>query len=200
MSVERKAGVRRRLGFRFYVTVGGRIRGSADWTISDQARKGVPTRHIYQVVRSGQSAKRGGRAAIGACGRRQDRIPPMRISDGPGALPPAWHRCCLVFEDEHLLVVDKPAGMGGPRAAAGSHLEYRANRAARPDQPFLELRTGSIGPRGAADGKYRRALLQMHAMLRQGRSRSTNLALWRPSANDRQHVKLARPGRGRCGR
>jgi len=196
MRVERKAVSARPAGVR-YVTVGAESAGQRLDNFLIRLSKGVPKSHIYQVVRSGQVRINSGRAAAD---RRlsagdQIRIPPMRISGRTGALPPAVASMLpVVFEDEHLLVVDKPAGMAAHGGSGISFGVIERIRAARPDQPFLELahRLDRDTSGLLLLGKSRRALLQMHAMLRQGQVEKHYLALvaghW---LNDRQHVKLA---------
>jgi len=180
-----------------YVTVGSESAGQRLDNFLIKLSKGVPKSHIYQVVRSGQVRINRGRA--GADQRLsvgdEIRIPPMRTSrrDKP---PPAGAASMLpvVFEDEHLLVVDKPAGMA---AHGGSGISFGAIeriRAARPNQSFLELahRLDRDTSGLLMLGKSRRALLHLHAALRQGQVEKHYLVLvagrW---VNDRQHVKLA---------
>ena len=166
--------------------------------------KGVPKSHIYRLVRSGQVRINRGRAPPDqrlAAGD-QIRIPPMRVAVRTRpvlpitrAMPP------IVFEDEHLLVVDKPAGTA---AHGGSGISFGAIeqiRAARPNQAFLELahRLERDTSGLLLLGKSRRSLLQLHAMLREGQVEKHYLALvsgrW---LNDRQHVRmpLSRGGSG----
>jgi 23S rRNA pseudouridine955/2504/2580 synthase len=160
--------------------------------------KGVPKSHIYQVVRSGQVRINRGRAAADRRLAAGDevRIPPMRVSVRQAAPPPAAAAAMLpvVFEDEHLLVVDKPAGMAAHGGSGISFGVIERMRAARPGQPFLELahRLDRDTSGLLLLGKSRRALLQLHAMMRQGQVGKRYLVLvagrWH---NDRQHVKLA---------
>src|SRR6267154_2460507 len=196
MRVERKAVSVRPAGVR-YVTVGAESAGQRLDNFLIRLSKGVPKSHFYQVVRSGQVRINSGRAAAD---RRlsagdQIRIPPMRISDRTGALPPAAAAMLpVVFEDEHLLVVDKPASMAAHGGSGISYGVIERIRAARPQQPFLEL--GHRLDRETSGllllAKSRRALLQLHSMLRQGQIEKRYQALvagaW---VNDRQHVRLA---------
>jgi 23S rRNA pseudouridine955/2504/2580 synthase len=196
MRVERKAVSARPAGVR-YVTVGAESAGQRLDNFLIRLSKGVPKSHIYQVVRSGQVRINSGRAAADQrlSAGDQIRIPPMRISGRTGPLPPAAASMLpVVFEDEHLLVVDKPAGMAAHGGSGISFGVIERIRAARPDQPFLELahRLDRDTSGLLLLGRSRRALLQMHAMLRQGQVEKHYLALvaghW---LNDRQHVKLA---------
>ena len=107
--------------------------------------KGVPKTHVYRVIRSGEVRVNKGRAdadtrlALGD----EVRIPPVRTSQNAAdrlAAPVAPPReFTVVFEDEHLLAIDKPAGVavhGGSGVAFGVIEQMRR---ARPEAKFLEL-------------------------------------------------------------
>src|SRR3954468_18243746 len=76
--------------------------------------KGVPKTHVYRVIRSGEVRVNKGRAgadtrlAIGD----EVRVPPVRVAErGVEAASTAPAReFATVYEDEHLLAIDKPAG------------------------------------------------------------------------------------------
>jgi 23S rRNA pseudouridine955/2504/2580 synthase len=104
--------------------------------------KGVPKSHVYRVIRSGEVRVNKGRAAADTrlAAGDQVRVPPVRVS-APGApaeaAPP--REFPVVFEDEHLVVIDKPAGTavhGGSGVAFGVIEQLRR---ARPQARFLEL-------------------------------------------------------------
>jgi len=189
MGVERKE-VR-------YVTVGSESAGQRLDNFLIRLSKGVPKSHIYQVVRSGQVRINRGRAAADqrlAVGD-EVRIPPMRMATRAAAPRPAPATMLpVVFEDEHLLAVDKPAGVAAHGGSGVSSGAIERIRAARPNQPFIELahRLDRDTSGLLLLCKSRRALLQLHAALRQGQIDKHYLALvagrW---VNDRQHVKLA---------
>jgi len=159
--------------------------------------KGVPKSHIYRIVRSGEVRINRGRASADQRLAAGDeiRIPPMRTTTRANGAPPAAAAMLpVVFEDEHLLVVDKPASMAAHGGSGISYGVIERIRAARPQQPFLEL--GHRLDRETSGllllAKSRRALLQLHSMLRQGQIEKRYQALvagrW---VNDRQHVRLA---------
>ncbi|HRK57798.1 MAG TPA: S4 domain-containing protein, partial [Burkholderiaceae bacterium] len=86
--------------------------------------RGVPKSHIYRIVRSGQVRVNRARASADQRVQAGDelRIPPLRVASrdrnavAPPQLPP------VLFEDEHLLVVNKAAGLashGGSGIAFG---------------------------------------------------------------------------------
>ncbi len=157
--------------------------------------KGVPKSHVYRVVRSGEVRVNGGRSSAAYRLAKGDelRIPPLRItarapSQAPAQMP------AILYEDEHLLVLDKPSGVaahGGSGIASGI---IERVRAARPNQPFLEL--GHRLDRETSGvlllAKTRRCLLALHRQLRAGEVEKRYLALvageW---VNERQHVRAA---------
>ncbi len=155
--------------------------------------KGVPKSHLYKALRSGEVRVNKGR--IGADYRLAQgdtvRVPPLRLpQEGERrAVPPAVFP--VVFEDEALLVVDKPAGVavhGGSGVAFGVIEQLRA---AHPDATLelahrLDRETSGL----LMIAKQRRALLALHQMMREGRGRKHYQALvvgdW---VNDKQHLR-----------
>ena len=106
--------------------------------------KGVPKSHVYRVVRSGEVRVNKGRVAADYRLRRRRRGAgarrcgwPRRVRRAapfaPADMPP------VLYEDEHLLVVDKPAGLAAHGGSGIAHGMIERVRAARPHQPFLEL-------------------------------------------------------------
>ena len=103
--------------------------------------KGVPRTHLYRVIRSGEVRVNKGRAGADT---RLDvgdevRIPPMRTadrSDEPAAPPREFP---IVHEDEHLLAIDKPAGVAVHGGSGESFGVIEQLRRARPEAAFLEL-------------------------------------------------------------
>jgi 23S rRNA pseudouridine955/2504/2580 synthase len=105
--------------------------------------KGVPKTHVYRVIRSGEVRVNKGRAAADTRLAEGDevRVPPVRqaapAADDAPAVPA--REFPIVFEDEYLLVVDKPAGVavhGGSGVSSGVIEQLRR---ARPQARFLEL-------------------------------------------------------------
>jgi 23S rRNA pseudouridine955/2504/2580 synthase len=103
--------------------------------------KGVPKTHVYRVIRSGEVRVNRGRAgadtrlAIGD----EVRLPPVRIAESPAAPPAPAREFPVLLEDDHLLAIDKPAGVavhGGSGVAFGVIEQLRR---ARPQARFLEL-------------------------------------------------------------
>jgi len=104
--------------------------------------KGLPRSRVYRLVRKGEVRVNLGR--VKARYRLQSgdevRIPPVRLgAASPAAAPADLDTGAVLYEDEHLLVLDKPAGVavhGGTGLAAGV---IEALRARRPELAFLEL-------------------------------------------------------------
>lgn len=108
--------------------------------------KEAPRSLIYKLVRSGQVRVNGGRAKPEqrlACGDRI-RIPPLTLlpEHGPASIPAARIAAletCILHEDAHVLVLDKPAGLA---CHGGSGVRYgviEIMRAARPALGRLDL-------------------------------------------------------------
>jgi 23S rRNA pseudouridine955/2504/2580 synthase len=157
--------------------------------------KGVPKSHIYKAIRDGQVRVNKGRVAVDHRVAAGDtvRVPPLRLPAPGEARPVPPAEFPVVYEDDGLLVVDKPAGIavhGGSGVAFGV---IERLRAARPQAPMLELahRLDRETSGLLMVAKKRSALLALHRMLREGQGSKRYYALvcgdW---VNDRQHVKL----------
>lgn len=108
--------------------------------------KGVPKSRVYRILRKGEV--RVNRSRIKADYRLQVgdqvRIPPIRVAEreappGPSPRLQQLLEGSILFEDDSMLVINKPAGLavhGGSGVSLGL---IESLRAARPDQPFLEL-------------------------------------------------------------
>lgn len=106
--------------------------------------KGVPKSAIYRLIRKGQVRVNGGRCKPATRLREGDevRIPPVRSSERQAAALPerviTQLASSIRYEDDDLVVVDKPAGMA---VHAGSGLAWGlidGLRQGRPGQ-YLEL-------------------------------------------------------------
>ncbi|MBL0090346.1 MAG: RluA family pseudouridine synthase [Ideonella sp.] len=104
--------------------------------------KGVPKTHVYRVIRSGEVRVNKGRA--GADTRLligdEVRVPPVRVAQRPADAPKAPPReFPVLLEDDHLLVIDKPAGVAVHGGSGVSFGVIEQLRQARPQARFLEL-------------------------------------------------------------
>jgi 23S rRNA pseudouridine955/2504/2580 synthase len=105
--------------------------------------KGVPKTHVYRVIRSGEVRVNKGRAGADTRLALGDevRVPPVRVAEPASSGAPAApaREFALLYEDEHLLAIAKPAGVavhGGSGVAFGVIEQLRG---ARPQARFLEL-------------------------------------------------------------
>ncbi len=144
--------------------------------------KGVPRSHIYRILRSGEvrvNSRRVDPTYRVQAGDRV-RIPPMRVSESRavrGAAPAL--ELPVLFEDDALLAVDKPAGLAVHGGSGISFGVIERMRAARPGLRFLELvhRLDRETSGVLLLAKKRSALTGMHAALREGRTGKKYLAL-----------------------
>jgi len=160
--------------------------------------KGVPKSHIYRILRSGEVRVNKGRVKPDARLILGDlvRVPPVRTALRPNLAPPAASspRLSVLFEDDEILAVDKPAGLavhGGSGVAYGL-IEHM--RAARPSAKFLELahRLDRDTSGVILLAKRRAALVALHAQLRAGDFDKRYLVLVRGKWRDaKRRVTLA---------
>src|SRR5262249_46206703 len=96
---------------------------------------------VYRVIRSGEVRVNKGRAAADTRLSIGDevRVPPVRVADRSDVPPAPPREFPVVYEDDHLVAVDKPAGVavhGGSGVSVGVIEQLRR---ARPQAAFLEL-------------------------------------------------------------
>ncbi len=145
--------------------------------------KGVPRTHIYRILRTGEVRVNSKR--VDATHRLSEgdrlRIPPIRMAEESRAKKPRARPVDLpaVFEDEAVLVVDKPSGMAVHGGSGVSFGVIEAMRAARPGLRYLELvhRLDRDTSGLLMLAKRRSALTRLHADLREGKVRKRYLAL-----------------------
>jgi len=138
--------------------------------------KGVPRSRIYRLLRKGEVRVNKGRIRpeYRLQSGDQVRIPPVRVA-APSAASPAAQSLeiladAVLYEDDRLLVLNKPAGMA---VHGGSGLSYgviEALRAARPEAPYLELvhRLDRATSGCLMIAKRRSELRMLHELLRRG--------------------------------
>lgn len=149
--------------------------------------KGVPRAHVYQLIRSGQVRINRGRIRASYRLRSGDtiRIPPVRTRPVGNANADAsgleWLEQRVVFEDERILVLDKPAGMAVHRGSGVSLGCIEALRCLRPKHADMDLvhrlDRGTSGCLLIA--KKRSSLRALHALFRDGGIEKRYLALVR---------------------
>ncbi|VTU33351.1 RluA family pseudouridine synthase [Variovorax sp. RA8] len=107
--------------------------------------KGVPKTHVYRIIRSGEVRINKGRAQAETRLEAGDvlRLPPLRMAaravEEGGSQPPPAREFPLLYEDDAMLAIDKPAGVavhGGSGVSSGVIEQLRM---ARPAARFLEL-------------------------------------------------------------
>src|SRR5215813_4911909 len=160
--------------------------------------KGVPKSHIYRILRSGEVRVNSRR--VGAEYRLEEgdrlRLPPVRIASHAGATaarPAPPLRAPIIYEDELLIVVDKPAGVAVHGGSGISHGIVEQLRAARPQAPFVELahRLDRDTSGVLMLAKRRSALLALHRQLREGQVEKAYAVLVKGHWSDaKRSVKL----------
>ena len=124
--------------------------------------KGVPKTHVYRIIRSGEVRVNKGRAQADTRVETGDvvRLPPVRTSERADAKAQAMaaaqeivrHGAMssvggfapaaefpILFEDDFLLAIDKPAGLAVHGGSGVSFGVIEQLRMARPEADFLEL-------------------------------------------------------------
>jgi 23S rRNA pseudouridine955/2504/2580 synthase len=141
---------------------------------------GVPHTRLFRLLRRGEVRLNGKRVSGEARIKAGDvlRVPPVRLEPPPSVAPGSMPRvsnalvdklnAAVLFENERLLVIDKPAGIavhGGSGISAGV---IEALRAARPDEPLELVHRLDRDTSGCLMIARRRSTLRsMHAMLRE---------------------------------
>lgn len=135
--------------------------------------KGVPKSHIYRILRSGEVRVNSRRVGPDYRLRGGDRLrlPPLRTARAATAPRPApGFKPEILFEDDALLALNKPAGMAVHGGSGISHGIIESLRSQRPHERFLELahRLDRETSGVLLLAKRRPALLALHRQLREG--------------------------------
>jgi 23S rRNA pseudouridine955/2504/2580 synthase len=149
--------------------------------------RGVPSSHVYRILRRGEVRVNSGRIRAQYKVKAGDRvrIPPVRVTPETAKTSPAKRLLAIeghiLFENTHLLVIDKPAGLAVHGGSGISHGIIEALRAVRPDAPYLELvhRLDRETSGCLIVAKRRSALRALHEQLRTGAMNKRYLALLR---------------------
>ena len=137
--------------------------------------KGVPKSHLYRILRSGEVRVNSGRVDATYRLRAGDklRIPPIRVAeraqDEVDEAAKQRVELPVLYEDEALLVIDKPEGIAVHGGSGVSFGVIEALRRQRPQAKFLELahRLDRETSGVLLVGKKRLALTTLHDMFRE---------------------------------
>ncbi|MGB1808359.1 MAG: 23S rRNA pseudouridine(955/2504/2580) synthase RluC [Porticoccaceae bacterium] len=129
-----------------YVEIGSEHEGQRLDNFLIRHLKGVPKSRIYRLLRKGEVRINKGRVKADTRVRQGDmvRIAPIRVAERgsapvPGQQLKRYLAENILFEDEGLLIINKPSGLavhGGSGISLGA---IEALRAERPEARFLEL-------------------------------------------------------------
>ena len=174
--------------------------------------KGVPKTHVYRIIRSGEVRVNKGRAQADSrvATGYVVRIPPIRVSDKVeqkaelmAQLPAPAREFPILFEDDHLIALEKPAGVAVHGGSGVSFGVIEQLRRARPQAKFLELvhRLDRETSGVLLVAKKRSALTQLQDQFRDRETGKTYLALavgkWPGNKKvlDKPLVKFLLPGK-----
>jgi 23S rRNA pseudouridine955/2504/2580 synthase len=158
--------------------------------------KGVPKSRIYRIIRSGEVRINSGRVEASqkvAAGDRI-RIPPVRVAERGDPEPAPHFQMAVLYEDEFLLALDKPAGIAVHGGSGIAHGVIESLRAIRREARFLELvhRLDRETSGVLLVAKKRSALTALHEKLRERDMDKRYLAGVKGRfRNEVQRVKLA---------
>ncbi|MEE9398009.1 MAG: 23S rRNA pseudouridine(955/2504/2580) synthase RluC [Methylococcales bacterium] len=148
--------------------------------------KGVPKSRIYRMMRKGEVRINRGRVKPSQKLEAGDvvRIPPVRISKMPVKVHPGNKitellESRILYEDEALLVLNKPSGMAVHGGTGLAYSVIDGLRLIRPETRFLELvhRLDRETSGCLIVAKKRSALRFLHACFREGRVTKKYLVL-----------------------
>jgi 23S rRNA pseudouridine955/2504/2580 synthase len=159
--------------------------------------KGVPKSHIYRILRNGEVRVNSRRIKPDYRVEAGDRLrlPPMRVATPAAAkaAPPGKLKAAVLYEDDVLLVIDKPSGSAVHGGSGISHGVIEQLRHERPEARYLELvhRLDRETSGVLMLAKRRSALTELHRQLREGKVLKLYFALvkgeWR---EQKRSVKL----------
>jgi len=158
--------------------------------------KGVPKSHIYRIVRSGEVRVNSRRVAPDYRLQLDDevRVPPIQVLVANPASVPPGREFPVVFEDDALLAIDKPAGTAVHGGSGVSFGVIEQLRRQRPQAKLLELahRLDRETSGLLLIAKKRSALTALHDFFREGRIEKRYLALVKGRwMEPLRHIKLS---------
>jgi 23S rRNA pseudouridine955/2504/2580 synthase len=149
--------------------------------------RGVPKSKLYRIIRKGEL--RVNKKRVDVSYRLIDgdtvRIPPLRYDDKPEPVIAPGQRTLknieesVVYEDDHLLIVNKPSGIAVHGGSGVSWGLIEALRKLRPYAPFLELvhRLDRDTSGLVMIAKKRSMLVHLHECLKAGKIKKQYFAL-----------------------
>lgn len=151
--------------------------------------KGVPKSMIYRIVRKGEVRvnKKRIKPEYKLLAGDEVRVPPVRVAERDETQVSAKLdkvaalEHCILYEDEHLLILNKPSGTAVHGGSGLSFGVIEGLRALRPDARFLELvhRLDRDTSGVLLVAKKRSALRSLHEQLRMKTMQKDYLALVR---------------------
>jgi len=182
--------------------------------------KTVPRSRVYRLLRKGEVRVNRKRvdAQYRVAAGDEVRLPPVRIepSSEPGRPSSSLQELierAVIFQDKHLLVIDKPAGVAVHGGSGMSHGVIEALRASRPRETLELVHRLDRDTSGClAVARDRATLTSLHALIRESGMHKTYLGLvsgsWQlgtkridaPLATDdrrhgERHVRVAAAGK-----
>jgi 23S rRNA pseudouridine955/2504/2580 synthase len=150
-----------------------------------RALKSVPRSRVYRLLRRGEVRVNGKRAKPDYRVQAGDRVrlPPVRVesTERPVRVPDSLIdtvRRAIVFEDDDLLVLNKPAGLA---VHGGSGLDFGVIEALRADRPRETLELAHRLDRETSGcllvARRRPILRELHRLMREGKVEKHYLAL-----------------------
>ena len=140
--------------------------------------KGVPKSMIYRILRKGEVRVNKKRVKPEYKLQADDliRVPPIRVSEAPEGPSPKLEKVAtleshILFEDDRLLVMNKPSGLAVHGGSGLSFGMIEGLRSLRPQEKFLELvhRLDRDTSGCILIAKKRSALRHLHEQLREGK-------------------------------
>jgi 23S rRNA pseudouridine955/2504/2580 synthase len=159
--------------------------------------KGVPKSHVYRIIRAGEVRVNKKRVAAETRLEAGDelRLPPIRIAQSQAHdMPAPATEFPILWEDEDLLVINKPAGVAVHGGSGVSFGVIEQLRAARPHCKFLELvhRLDRDTSGVLMLAKKRSALVALHEQMKSAATEKRYWALVKGRVlNERQHLKFS---------
>ncbi|MDC8784065.1 RluA family pseudouridine synthase [Roseateles koreensis] len=161
--------------------------------------KGVPKTHVYRVIRAGEVRVNKGRAHADTRLELGDevRIPPVRLPERVEAAAREFvpaREFPVLFEDDHLIAINKPAGVAVHGGSGVSFGVIEQLRQARPEAKFLELvhRLDKETSGLLLIAKKRSALVALQEQFRERETGKTYAALvWGDWAENKKVIDVA---------